>query len=67
MLKPTVRDSALVLLLFIKCFAPIVCWGSVVCPCFVMQYLLFFLVLLCSHLNGTESWLFYLNVLPDVL
>ena len=33
-------------------FAPIVFGGSMVCPCFVIQY--FLCILFCNHLDGEE-------------
>ena len=49
--------------------APFVLWESVFGPCFVMQYLMPFLVwlVLQSSWCGRESWLFYSNCLPGVL
>ena len=44
----TVRSKAVVLLLFIHCLivvAPIVCRDLVLCLCFVLQYVVLFLVL----------------------
>ena len=46
--------------------APIVCWGFVFCPSFVMHYLLSFLVLQSSS-RERESWFLYFNCLPDAL
>ena len=46
--------------------APILCGGSVFGPCFVMQYLVSFLVLQSSS-RERESWLPSFSCLPDVL
>ena len=46
--------------------APIVCWGTVLCPSSVMHYLLFFLVLQSSS-RRIESWLRYFNCFPEAL
>ena len=48
--------------------APIVCGGgggSVLGPCFVVQYFVSFYF--CNHRDGEESRLLYFNCLPDVL
>ena len=50
---------------FLLLLTNIVCGDSVFDPCFVMQYLVSFLVLQSSV--GTESMLPFLNGLPDVL
>ena len=49
--------------------APIVCWGSVLCPSFFlnMHYLLSFLVLLSSSRGRERELVAYFNCFPDVL
>ena len=46
--------------------ASIVCWTRVIGICFIMQYLVSFLVLK-SSCWGIMSWLLYCNCLPDAL
>ena len=57
---PAVLSKAVVLLLLINCFMyPNVKGGSVFCHCFVLYYLMYFLVLLSSCFNCLPGVLCY--------
>ena len=58
-----IHSNVVVLLLFIHCYC---CWGSVFGPCFVVLYLVPFLVLQSSW-RGRESWFLYFHCLSGVL